>query len=1037
MAASLSEPAASTGGQRLVSAQVLGAFQLSIGGRRIARAEWQRLSAERLVKLLLVSEGHSVPRELAIEMLWPDVDPGSGSNRYRKALHYAKRALGSPDVLRSDGDTVGLDPALLDLDLDRLRDAFDLVSWTSGRRPVPVARTAALAEYHANTEGDAVATILELGSRTLLPDDAYEDWLVGPREHLRTRWQAVAMEAAREATAAGRNAQAYAILDQILDRDPTDEAAHRLAIDLYASEGRHHSARRQFELCKRALAANLDAAPSDETVAAYRRAEVVAATTVGPSPRARLVARQRELGLVEPLLDRLTTGRSAALIIRGPAGIGKTRLLEEVRELCSGAGWREMSWQAIESSRRSAFAPFALRLPELVSAAEAEGLDEPERSAVATLLPGLGVSPHLEFADRSALVMALVAALARVARARPMLVAIDDLPWLDEASTEVLSAAASAFPDVPILIAVAYRDEEPVSAHAATMLDALRRSGALELALGPLAERDIEPLVVAHLGGESIALDLAAWLFDQSEGNPLFCLEVARDSAERGTIRLEHERWRAAGSVLLRKPPQAVRQLVASRIGSLAPAAARLLQTAAELGPVIAYDTLVAVLPDVEGGLIPALDAALTSGLLVERGGGYAFAHPLFRVAVESASGMARRADLHLSLARALASATTANGDQDPVALAAGCADPGPAAEHALAAYELGLREAGSLAVGLGFAAGLRARQLFDQSAATSFLERATTIWSGLPTSVAGRFDAATALVNLAELRMVADDETAAESVFRAALDAARTADELAYAYERFSWLPYRHGDFAATVSLCDEALARLPHEAAAARAVINVRIGWCLGRLERVSEALERLEAAVPPLEAAGGGAQLSTALDQLGFFLCFAGRRAEGLAALERSLALALELHVARLEIGSRAHLGRALNQAGRANEARAHAQRALELAEQMGDWYLAGVSSWLAAEVEDALGDYDGAVRLRRKELALLARIGGNPHNEALAHAHLAHLARLTGDATTEIDEVDMARKLAAADPDAGYAGRIEEALGVERWSDVEEV
>ncbi|MGD0020319.1 MAG: AAA family ATPase, partial [Candidatus Limnocylindrales bacterium] len=467
-------------------------------------------------------------------------------------------------------------------------------------------------------------------------------------------------------------------------------------------------------------------------------------------------------------------GRSAALIIRGPAGIGKTRLLDEIRELGQTAGWQELSWQAIESSHPFAFAPFALRLGELVATAEVEAWDEPERSALATILPGLGVRPHLQFSERSALVAALVAALARLARGRPALIAIDDLPWLDEASTEVLSAIASGFPDVPILLAVTYRDEEPVPAPAAAMLEGLRRSGALDLRLGPLAERDMEPLVLAHLGGQSIAPELAARLFGQSEGNPLFCLEVARDSAERGVIRLDNERWHAAGGELLREAPPAVRQLVATRIRSLAPAATRLLQTAAELGPVIAYDTLVAVLPDIEGGLIPALDSALASGLLVERAGGYAFAHPLFRIAVESESGTARRATLHLALARALAGATTTDAEHDPVRLAEGCADPGPAADHALAAYELGLREAGPLAVGLGFAAGLRARQLFDRSAATSYLERATAIWSHLPAAMSTRFDATTAFVNLAELRMAADDESGAEAAFRAALDAAR-----------------------------------------------------------------------------------------------------------------------------------------------------------------------------------------------------------------------------------------------------------------------
>ncbi|MGD0020320.1 MAG: BTAD domain-containing putative transcriptional regulator [Candidatus Limnocylindrales bacterium] len=267
MAARPSESAASTGGQRLIRAHVLGAFHLSVGGRPVERADWQRLSAERLAKLLLITEGHAVPREQAVETLWPDVDPASGYNNSRKALHFARRALGAPGVVMSDGDKIRLDPALLDVDLDRLRAAFDLLGHTT-RPPSPaepIGHEQADGDRASEAERDAVATVLELGARTLLPDDVYEDWLVGPREHLLTRWQVVAMEAARGAIDAGRKSEAHALLDQILDHDPTDEAAHRLVIELYASEGRHHSARRQFELCRRALAADLDAEPSAET----------------------------------------------------------------------------------------------------------------------------------------------------------------------------------------------------------------------------------------------------------------------------------------------------------------------------------------------------------------------------------------------------------------------------------------------------------------------------------------------------------------------------------------------------------------------------------------------------------------------------------------------------------------------------------------------------------------------------------------------------------------------------------------------------
>ena len=238
--------------------------------------------------------------------------------------------------------------------------------------------------------GAALATVLELGARTLLPDDAYEDWLTLPRERLRSRWQDVALAVAERAVGAGRTDDAQLALERVLDRDPTDEAAHRFLIRLYAAQGRHHAARRQFELCRRALLEGLDAEPSPETVEALREAEQGAgraAIRPSASATAPLIGRGLELQRVEPLLDRVADGRPAALIVSGPTGVGKTRLLEAVREYAAGAGWRELAWQATETTRAVAFGPFATRFAGLLADADVGTWAEPERSAAATLAP--------------------------------------------------------------------------------------------------------------------------------------------------------------------------------------------------------------------------------------------------------------------------------------------------------------------------------------------------------------------------------------------------------------------------------------------------------------------------------------------------------------------------------------------------------------------------------------------------------------------------------------------------------------------------
>ncbi len=1031
--------AASRGISGRIEARVLGGFEVIAGGRRLVRADWQRASAERLVKLLLVTPGHAVSREVAAESLWPGAEPDASRANLRKALHFAGRALGSTADLTSRPGWVALEGSDLVPDLDRLRAAFDLLGATPPSADGEVQR--------------AIAVILELGPRELLPDDTYEDWLVAPRERLRARWQQVAIVAARRAFACGRTDQARAIADQLLDRDPTDEAAHRLVIELLAAEGRHHAARRQFEMCRHALRQLLDVDPSDKTVATFGAAERAASRAVGSTVNMpRLVARQSEFERIEALLDRVAGRRVAALVIHGPTGIGKTRLLDEVSGYGRAAGWQIVEWQAVESASAPAYGPIGRGLAEGLTVEQVQTWAEPARSGIAAVAPSLALQGTMTFADRAALLDALSCALAEAARKRPLVLAIDDLPWLDTSTLELCQRVVAARIHAPILVATTARDDEPVPDQVRHFLDQVRRAGGVDLALGPLTLPDMEPLIVGNLGGASVQPELAQRAFDLSDGNPLFCLELVRAGRDRGRVRLAGERWtvvnpepargsasvsKAAGvgeaAVALDAMPETVRRLVADRSAQLSGPTLELVGTAAEFGSEIDFATLQAVLPDPEGGLVAALDAALASGLLVERGGGYAFAHPLYRLAVRGAAGSARRGGTNLAIALALASC---RGDEAPTELgqcAASCADLATAAEHALTASELGAAGALRVAVALGFAASERAMSVFDPEAA-ALLERSLAAWRQLPAAEASAFDSSNAYAHLANLRMFAGDDEAARAGFFESISTARTPEELASAYTDYYWLPYRHGDFEGGLALLEEALARLPAEATVARARLDGWVGWTLGRLHRLDESIEHLGNASRILGASDDRKGAMRVFDQLGMMLEMVHRSDEAIEWLERSLAITLELRNLKGE-AMRTHLGTALTRSGHPGRARPHLERALEITHQMGDRYLESVTAWAIAEMEDALGNYTAAKEMRARELSLLAAMGGNPHNEALSHAHLAHLARLTGDGTTADAEAAQARRLAAASPHAAYAARIEEALAVERWSDLE--
>jgi tetratricopeptide (TPR) repeat protein len=282
---------------------------------------------------------------------------------------------------------------------------------------------------------------------------------------------------------------------------------------------------------------------------------------------------------------------------------------------------------------------------------------------------------------------------------------------------------------------------------------------------------------------------------------------------------------------------------------------------------------------------------------------------------------------------------------------------------------------------------------------------------------------------------MTAGEDAAATRSFREAIATARTADELARAYTVFYWLPYRHGDFEAALAILEEGLAVLPRDAAVPRARVRTAIGWCLVRLRRLDDALHQLEEALEVLEGSGDRLGAMRALDFLGVLLRYLGRHDEGIERLERSLMLARAVDDSQGEMLVHVHIAAALTRSGRPARARIHSDRALELASLTGDRYAEAVGAWGAAETEELLGDHAAAAAYRHRELRLLASIGGNPHNEALAHAHLAHLARLGGDEDGFAREAHTALALAGTSDDAGYAARIGIALEEVSWSRLE--
>ncbi|WP_203751613.1 helix-turn-helix transcriptional regulator [Cellulomonas chitinilytica] len=383
-----------------------------------------------------------------------------------------------------------------------------------------------------------------------------------------------------------------------------------------------------------------------------------AATRTTTPPRGEIVGRDAELARVEELVRTLDTG-ARSLVLVGEAGIGKTTLWTHAVARCRDAGARVLVTRPAEEDRHSAGQGLrdlldGHRLPD----------DVPRTHLLADDLPAL---------DRS---RATLDALRALAGHGPVVVAVDDLPWLDDVTWRALRFALRRLTDARVSLLATARTWAPD-----TLTTAVPDvgPGVDLLAVGALSPVDLRRLVVAALPGTSAPCALRAG--ELAHGNPFFALELAR------TARDPSARAPRDGAPLA---------ALAARVHGLPPDTLHLARLLAVAGPApVPFLAAVGHLADVERAVRPGLDSdTFTLGPdFVLR-----FTHPLIATAVLAATNTLDARELR----RALADAVT-DPDTRAVHLARAVATPDVAVADELeaAAARVARRGAPQLAADL------------------------------------------------------------------------------------------------------------------------------------------------------------------------------------------------------------------------------------------------------------------------------------------------------------------------------------------------
>jgi DNA-binding CsgD family transcriptional regulator len=340
------------------------------------------------------------------------------------------------------------------------------------------------------------------------------------------------------------------------------------------------------------------------------------------------------------------------LLVEGPAGIGKTRLVR-----AAGRHGREVGLIVLSARGSELERDFAYGLVRQLFEAPLVAASPPERAELLAGAAGhaaalFGVAAARDDAvgallDPSfAILHGLYWLCANLGRRSPLLLCIDDVHWADQASLRFLHYLGRRLEELPVAVVAAARPAE--GADGSPLLAALAAGPPAEvLVLTPLSERAVAELVRLGLGAE-VEPAFAAACREVTGGVPFLVRELVRAIAEGGI-----EATAAGASRVAALAPRAVSQSVVQRLGRLSAAARELARAAAVLGE--ADLRLAAGLADVSPDVAAtAADELAVAGIL-EQGRPLRFIHPIIRAAVEADLPPGQRAGLHAAAARRLA----------------------------------------------------------------------------------------------------------------------------------------------------------------------------------------------------------------------------------------------------------------------------------------------------------------------------------------------------------------------------------------------
>jgi class 3 adenylate cyclase/tetratricopeptide (TPR) repeat protein len=392
--------------------------------------------------------------------------------------------------------------------------------------------------------------------------------------------------------------------------------------------------------------------------------------TVSTSDTTPFVGRDIERAEVRRAVRAALRGSGCLVMIGGEAGVGKTRLVEEVAREAEALGMRVLVGHCAQKEGSLAYLPFVEILEQALIGPSSpialrDALGE-EGGEIARIVPALrrvipALPPPLDLPPEQAqryLWSSIEEFLRGAAQVRPLLLVLEDLHWADDATTQLIVYLTPLLNRMPVAIVGSYRDTEIGTGHplAQAMTEMLRRRLLSRVSLNRLPEEGVAAMLEG-LSGRRPPPELVRTIFSETDGNPFFVEEVFRHLSESGLLLDAEGAFRADLRIEDLDVPESVRLVVGARLERLSPDTRDALAAAAVAGRRFEPAVVGRVADLDEASLTAALDEAERARLIAPARpdpSRLGFVHELIRQTLLADTSWLVRQRLHARTAAAL-----------------------------------------------------------------------------------------------------------------------------------------------------------------------------------------------------------------------------------------------------------------------------------------------------------------------------------------------------------------------------------------------